>query len=86
MKKSNINIEELVNVEVNKIKEAVITVNDDRVYDFLDDIREKYKDKRILIVSHGGISIPVKCYFKGIPDVDNLFPLCIDNCEIVEFK
>ncbi|MCI8961444.1 MAG: hypothetical protein HFJ18_00760 [Clostridia bacterium] len=30
MKKSNINIEELVNVEVNKIKEAVITVNDDR--------------------------------------------------------
>ncbi len=29
MKKSNINIEELVNVEVNKIKEAVITVNDD---------------------------------------------------------
>ena len=53
MKKSNINIEELVNVEVNKIKEAVITVNDDRVYDFLDDIREKYKDKRILIVSQG---------------------------------
>lgn len=57
-----------------------------RVYAFLDDIREKYKGKRILIVSHGGISIPIKCYFNGIPDIGTLLPLCIDNCEIAKFN
>lgn len=57
-----------------------------RVYAFLDDIKEKYKGKRILIVSHGGISIPIKCYFNGIPDVDTLLPLCIDNCEVAKFN
>ena len=58
----------------------------DRVYSFLDDIKTKYNGKRILIVSHGGISIPVKCYFNGIPDIDTLLPLCIDNCEIAKFN
>ena len=57
-----------------------------RVYDFLDDIKEKYKGKKILIVSHGGISIPIKCYFNGIPDIDTLLPLCIDNCEVASFN
>lgn len=58
----------------------------DRVYGFLDDIKEKYKGKRILIVSHGGISIPIKCYFNGIPNIDTLLPLCIDNCEVTRFN
>lgn len=58
----------------------------DRVYNFLDDIKTKYNGKRILIVSHGGISIPVKCYFNGIPDIDILLPLCIDNCEVAKFN
>ncbi len=44
------------------------------------------KGKKILIVSHGGISIPIKCYFNGIPDIDTLLPLCIDNCEVVSFN
>ena len=57
-----------------------------RVYGFLDDIKEKYKGKKILIVSHGGISIPIKCYFNGIPDIDTLLPLCIDNCEVASFN
>lgn len=57
-----------------------------RVYDFLDDIKEKYKGKKILIVSHGGISIPIKCYFNGIPEMYSLLPLCIDNCEVASFN
>lgn len=85
---TDFNFDKFWSYKQNEIYSKAENIRDffDRVYDFLDDIREKYKDKRILIVSHGGISIPVKCYFKGIPDIDNLLQLCIDNCEIVEFK
>ncbi len=56
-----------------------------RVYGFLNDIYLKYKDKRILLVAHGGISIPVYCYFNGIPDQDTLLDLVIENCEVVKY-
>ena len=52
-----------------------------RVYVFLDSIKNEYEGKRILIVAHGGISIPIKCYFEGIPDMETLLPLCLENCE-----
>lgn len=58
----------------------------ERVYKFLDELKEKYKDKRILLVTHGGVSIPVNCYFNGIPDEDNIFFLCMNNCEVAKFK
>ena len=57
----------------------------ERIYNFLDDIKEKYKDKRILIVAHGGVSIPFRCYFEGIPDIENLTGLGLDNCEIGKY-
>lgn len=57
-----------------------------RVYKFLDSIKNEYAGKRILIVAHGGISIPVKCYFKGIPNVETLLPLGLENCEIAKYS
>ncbi len=39
-----------------------------RVYSFLDDINEKYKDETILVVTHGGVCRAIKCYFEGIPE------------------
>lgn len=56
-----------------------------KVYGFLDDIYLKYKDKRILLVAHGGISIPVHCYFNGIPDKDTLLGLALRNCEVAKY-
>ena len=58
----------------------------DRVYSFLDKIKEEYKGKRILIVAHGGISIPVNCYFNGIPEDDNLLNLVLGNCEVAKYQ
>ncbi|MBR3888733.1 MAG: histidine phosphatase family protein [Clostridia bacterium] len=68
--------------------EGAETLDDffERVYTFLDELKEKYKDKRILLVTHGGVSIPVNCYFNGIPDEDNIFFLCMNNCEVAKFK
>lgn len=57
-----------------------------RVYDFLDSIKKEYDGKRILIVAHAGISIPVKCYFKGIPNAETLLSLCLENCEIAKYS
>ena len=57
-----------------------------RVFDFLNKLREKYNNKRILIVAHGGISIPVDCYFNGIPEDDNLLKLVLGNCEVAKYQ
>lgn len=56
----------------------------DRVYNFLDEIKIKYQDKRVLVVCHGGVSIPIQSYFNGIPENGKL-PYGIDNCEVVKF-
>ena len=57
-----------------------------RVYNFLDSIKTEYAGKRILVVAHGGISIPVKCYFQGIPNEETLLPLALGNCEVAKYS
>ncbi len=53
-----------------------------RVYSFLDEIKEKYKDKTILLVTHSGVTKVINCYFNGIPNDGNLQVLGLDNCEV----
>ena len=57
-----------------------------RIYSFLDSVKNEYAGKRILIVSHGGVSIPVKCYFDGVPDLETLLPLSLKNCEVAKYS
>ncbi len=57
-----------------------------RVYGFLNETKEKYQDKNILLVAHGGVSVPVICYFNGIPKEENLISIGIKNCEVKEFE
>ena len=45
-----------------------------RVYDFLIEIENKYSDKNILLVTHGGVSALINCYFN-----DNLYEGTISN-------
>lgn len=58
-----------------------------RVYDFLKDITEKYKDKNVLLVAHGGISIPVACFFNGnIPEGSLVDAgLVLGNCQVASY-
>ena len=53
-----------------------------RTYRFLDKIKEKYSDKTVLIVTHGGLSIPIYTYFNGEVDQDKLYLCGLKNCEI----
>lgn len=58
-----------------------------RIYAFLDDIKSQYSGKNILLVSHGGVSIPVNCYFNGIPENDELLlKLVLENCEYSKYE
>lgn len=60
-----------------------------RIYEFLDEITIKYKEKNVLIVTHGSASIPIKCYFMKYPLeklVDREKIKGLENCEIVEFE
>lgn len=57
----------------------------DRIYEFLDELKEQYKNEKILLVTHGGVSKAISCYFNGIPDDGNLEKYKHNNCEIHEF-
>ena len=57
-----------------------------RIYAFLDDINCMYPGKNILLVSHGGVSIPVNCYFNEIPQNDDLLRLVLKNCEYSKYE
>lgn len=59
----------------------------DRVYSFLDEILEKYEDKNVLIVSHGGVNIPVCCYFNNFIPEGTLIrkDLLLANCQVKTF-
>ena len=45
----------------------------------------KYRDKNVLLVTHGGVSKAISCYFNGVPDDGNLQVLGLKNCEVREY-
>ena len=53
-----------------------------RVYEFLDEIKEKYKDKNVLIVTHNGICRMIHSYFNGFPRNGRIFNTGFNNAEI----
>lgn len=56
----------------------------DRVYEFLDRIQEEAVDHNILIVAHGGVSIPFQCYFDEENKKKELISLILKNCEVAK--
>ena len=56
-----------------------------RIYNYIDYIKQEYPNKTILIVTHGGVSKAIQCYFNGIPEDGNLFNIGLDNCKIAKY-
>ena len=90
MKKQNPLIEEswdyVKNVEYNNVERVQDFFR--RVYSFLDEMIEKYRGQNILIVTHGGVTIPMHCYFNRIPleTVHNSSQMPkLKNCDFVEY-
>ena len=57
-----------------------------RIYGFLDEIKEKYKDKTVLIVIHGGVSVALDAYFNGLPQNNKPTSGAMKNCEVREYE
>jgi broad specificity phosphatase PhoE len=59
-----------------------------RVYSFLDDITIKYSNKNILLVSHGGVSIAVYCYYNNSIPEGSLIQagFALGNCEVISYN
>lgn len=56
-----------------------------RVYNFLDEYKEVYEKKNVLVVTHAGVIPAICCYFKGIPKNNNIFTYHFKTCEIIKF-
>lgn len=57
-----------------------------RVYDFLDEILQKYPHKNVLIVAHGGVGMIVQSYFLGKPQDGDYFNYIVRNCQVLTFE
>ena len=57
-----------------------------RVEDLFEDIRLKYADKNILIVTHGDVCKAINSYFNKIYDADKIKNLQQENCEIIKYN
>lgn len=57
-----------------------------RIKDFLDEIKEKYKDKNILLVTHGGVARAIYFYFNELPKDGMIQKFGASSCEIAEYE
>lgn len=52
-----------------------------RIYGILDEVKEHYKDKNVLLVSHGGVSRLIHTYFEDMTN-DEFYHWQLDNAEL----
>lgn len=58
-----------------------------RVHNFLDEIKEKYIDKNILLVTHNGVVRAIQFYFEKLPEDGRLSKVTgLKNCQIKEYE
>ena len=57
-----------------------------RITAFIDEIKDKYFQKNIILVTHGGVSKAIQAYFYGIPKNNSLQQYKHKNCEIKVYK
>ena len=88
VKNGNYNIKQMWDIDniYNLYGVEPIDVFIKRIHRFLDNIINDNKYKKVLLVSHSGVSIATKVYFEGIPEDKDLLKLEIGNCEVIKFE
>ena len=56
-----------------------------RITSFFDELCEKYVGKDVLVVTHAGVSIYVRCYFEGEPKDGIYNNYKLKNCEVLQY-
>lgn len=57
----------------------------ERINDFIDDLKRRYKDENILIVTHSAISRCIYYHFNDIPEDGDMSKMDIKNLEILKY-
>lgn len=78
----------LDNYKLNKQYKGVETIQDlcNRVWNLIDELKEDFTEKNILIVTHGGVTRAINGYFNGPNKEGILEDLKLSNCEIRTFE
>jgi len=82
------NFDEIWNYKLNKQYEDAESVGAlfDRIQGFLEKIKKEYENKTVLVVTHGGVSVPIRATLEGIPEgMEVLRGLGLDNCKVKEY-
>ena len=58
----------------------------DRVVGFLEFLKENYRDKEVLLVTHGGVIMIMNAYFYGIPEDKNFLKYLVTNGQVSKFS
>ena len=82
-----INLDKYWNYYDDTIYDSVENIQDffRRIHSFLDYLNKQFPDKTILLVTHGGVSKAIECYFNGIPSDGNLKNIGLNNCEVKKY-
>lgn len=72
----------------NETRFGIETLNSfkNRINDFLDEITKNYKNKNVLVVTHAGVCLYVRCYFEGEPDGILYEKYKLQNCEVLSYE
>ena len=54
-----------------------------RIFDFFEEIVDKYKGNNVLVVTHAGVSIYARCFFEGDPEDGNYGSYKLKNCDVL---
>ena len=57
-----------------------------RINSFLDDLTKNYKGQNILVVTHAGVCLYVRCFFEGEPSGNHYESYKLNNCEFLSYK
>lgn len=71
-------------VRMGKSGESLLQLSH-RIYMALDDIISRYRDKNVLIVSHGGVCRVIETYFNDMT-TDEFANWFMDNCGLIEYN
>lgn len=83
-----INLKDYWNIKLNKQYERAECVQHiyDRVDSLINEIKTKYKNKTVLLVTHSGICRILYYYFNGIPEDGDLMEYESTNCSVERYE
>lgn len=88
MKRSEVNLQDYWNIKLNKQFEKAESMGEifNRVSSLLNDISINYSDKKVLLVTHSGITRVLYYYFNGFPEDGDLTEYESTNCSFEEYE